>query len=101
TIAKLFSLPSRFWSLGPSLVATVFDGGRRRAVTAKAEPPYDANVAAYRESVLTAFENVEDNLAALRILAEEATQQAAATAAGERSLELARTPYTGRSTRHT
>jgi NodT family efflux transporter outer membrane factor (OMF) lipoprotein len=95
TLAKLFSLPSRFWSLGPSLVATVFDGGRRRAATAQAEAAYDANVAAYRESVLTAFENVEDNLAALRILAEESVQQAAATAAAERSLELARTRYSG------
>ena len=95
TISKLFSLPNRFWSLGPALVATVFDGGRRRAVTAQAEAAYDANVAAYREGVLTAFQNVEDNLVALRILAEEATQQAAATAAAERSLELARTRYTG------
>jgi NodT family efflux transporter outer membrane factor (OMF) lipoprotein len=95
TIAGLFSLPNRFWSLGPQLLATVFDGGRRRAATAQAEAAYDANVAAYRESVLTAFENVEDNLAALRILADESTQQAAATAAAERSLSLARTRYEG------
>ncbi len=95
TLTKLFSLPSRFWSLGPALVATVFDGGRRRAATAQAEAAYDANVAAYRESVLAAFENVEDNLAALRILDAEATQQAAATAAAERAMKLARTRYTG------
>ena len=95
TVTKLFSLPSRFWSLGPALVATIFDGGRRRAETAQAEAAYDANVAAYRESVLTAFENVEDNLAALRILDAEANQQAIATAAAERARELARTRYTG------
>jgi NodT family efflux transporter outer membrane factor (OMF) lipoprotein len=95
SLSRLFSLPSRFWSIGPQLLATLFDAGRRRAVTAEAEASYDAAAAAYRESVLTAFQNVEDNLAALRILSEESTQQAAATAAAERSLELARNRYTG------
>jgi NodT family efflux transporter outer membrane factor (OMF) lipoprotein len=95
TLATLFSLPSRFWSIGPQLLATVFDAGRRRAVTAQAQAAYDANVAAYRESVLTAFQNVEDNLAALRILSDEATQQAAAVAAAERSLTLAQNRYNG------
>jgi len=93
TLASLFSLPNRFWSLGPSLLATVFDGGRRRAGVAQAEANYDATVAAYRESVLTAFQGVEDNLAAVRILADEATQQAAAVAAAERSLALTRNRY--------
>jgi NodT family efflux transporter outer membrane factor (OMF) lipoprotein len=93
TLGKLFSLPNRFWSLGPSLLATVFDGGRRRAGVAQAEANYDATVAAYRESVLTAFQGVEDNLAAVRILADEATQQAAAVAAAERSLALTRNRY--------
>ena len=60
-----------------------------------AQAAYDANVAAYRESVLTAFQNVEDNLAALRILSDEATQQAAAVAAAERSLTLAQNRYDG------
>jgi NodT family efflux transporter outer membrane factor (OMF) lipoprotein len=95
TLATLFSLPNRFWSIGPQLLATVFDAGRRRAVTAQAQAAYDANVAAYRESVLTAFQNVEDNLAALRILSDEATQQAAAVAAAERSLTLAQNRYDG------
>jgi NodT family efflux transporter outer membrane factor (OMF) lipoprotein len=95
TLATLFSLPNRFWSIGPQLLATVFDAGRRRAVTAQAQATYDANVAAYRESVLTAFQNVEDNLAALRILSDEATQQAAAVAAAERSLTLAQNRYDG------
>jgi NodT family efflux transporter outer membrane factor (OMF) lipoprotein len=93
TLATLFSLPNRFWSLGPSLLATVFDGGRRRAAVAEAEANYDATVAAYRQSVLTAFQSVEDNLAAVRILADEATQQAAATAAAERSLAITRNRY--------
>jgi NodT family efflux transporter outer membrane factor (OMF) lipoprotein len=93
TVAGLFSLPNRFWSLGPALLATVFDGGRRRAAVAQAEASYDAEVAAYRESVLTAFQNVEDNLGALRILADEAAQQAAAVAASERSLALTRNRY--------
>jgi NodT family efflux transporter outer membrane factor (OMF) lipoprotein len=95
TLATLFSLPNRFWSIGPQLLATVFDAGRRRAITAEAQAAYDANVAAYRESVLTAFQNVEDNLAALRILSDEATQQAAAVAAAERSLTLAQNRYNG------
>lgn len=93
TLAHLFSLPNRFWSLGPQLLGTLFDGGQRRAVVAQAEANYDATVAGYRESVLTAFQNVEDNLAAVRILADEAIQQAAATAAAERSLALTRNRY--------
>jgi NodT family efflux transporter outer membrane factor (OMF) lipoprotein len=93
TLGSLFSLPSRFWSLGPQLLATVFDGGRRRAGVAVAEANYDATVAAYRESVLDAFQAVEDNLAALRILGDESVQQAAATAAAERSLALTRNRY--------
>jgi NodT family efflux transporter outer membrane factor (OMF) lipoprotein len=95
TLAGLFSLPNRFWSLGHALLATVFDGGRRRALTAESEAAYDESVAVYRETVLTTFQNVEDNLAALRILAQEAAQQAAATAAAERSLTLARSRYAG------
>jgi outer membrane protein TolC len=85
--------PSRFWSIGPSVVQTVFDGGKRRALTAEAEANYDATVAAYRQNVLTAFQDVEDNLAALRILAEEAAQQADAVRSAERSLALADNRY--------
>ncbi|HEX3557294.1 MAG TPA: efflux transporter outer membrane subunit [Thermoanaerobaculia bacterium] len=95
TLSNLFSLPNRFWSIGPQLLATVFDAGRRRAVTAQAQAAYEAEVAAYRESVLTAFQNVEDNLSSLRILSDEATQQSAAVAAAERSLTLAQNRYNG------
>ncbi|HSU83064.1 MAG TPA: efflux transporter outer membrane subunit, partial [Thermoanaerobaculia bacterium] len=66
TLGSLFSLPSRFWSVGPQLLGTLFDGGQRHAVVEQAEANYDATVAAYRESVLDAFQGVEDNLAALR-----------------------------------
>jgi len=92
-IGQLFSLPSRFWSVGPQLLGTLFDGGKRRATVEQAEANYDATVAAYRESVLDAFQGVEDNLSALRVLAAEATQQVAATAAAEKSLALTRNRY--------
>ena len=95
TLSNFFSLPNRFWSLGPALLETLFDAGKRRAVSEQAWASYDAAVAVYRESVLAAFEDVEDNLAALRVLAEEATQQADAVAASERSLTMAKNRYQG------
>jgi NodT family efflux transporter outer membrane factor (OMF) lipoprotein len=95
TLSNLFSLPNRFWSVGPALLETLFDAGRRRAQNEQALASYDATVAVYRQDVLTAFEEVEDNLAALRILAEEETQQADAVTAAERSLALARNRYEG------
>ncbi len=95
TLGKLFSLSSRFWSVGPSLAATLFDGGRRRAATEQAQASYDAAVAAYREDVLTAFQNVEDNLSALVVLAQEAREQQVAIDAAERALALAQSRYQG------
>jgi NodT family efflux transporter outer membrane factor (OMF) lipoprotein len=94
-LADWFTLPARFWSIGPMILQTLFDGGRRRGVKAQAEAAYDASVAVYRLSVLNAFAEVEDNLAALRILTDEAGQQADAVAAAERALELARSRYEG------
>jgi NodT family efflux transporter outer membrane factor (OMF) lipoprotein len=93
TLATLLTWPSRFWSIGPSIAATIFDGGTRRALTEQAVANHDASVAVYRQNVLTAFQDVEDNLAALHILAEEAAQQADAVASAERSLALATTRY--------
>jgi NodT family efflux transporter outer membrane factor (OMF) lipoprotein len=93
TLADWFTLPNRFWSIGPSLVATLLDGGKRRAVTEQARASHEAAVAAYRLDVLTAFQDVEDNLAALRILADEASQQAVAVVAAEKSLTIARNRY--------
>src|SRR6202158_3586005 len=69
--SKWLTWPSRFWSLGAAVSETVFDGGLRGALTDQARAAYDATVASYRQTVLTAFQEVEDNLAALRILEEE------------------------------
>ncbi|HSB63661.1 MAG TPA: efflux transporter outer membrane subunit [Thermoanaerobaculia bacterium] len=95
TLSKLFSAPAFVWSVGPSALATLFDAGRRRAVTAQRRAEYDEAVGAYRETVLTAFQEVEDQLVAVRLLAREETQQAAAVAAARRSLKLAESRYQG------
>ena len=71
----------------------LFDGGLRRAQTAQAVAAYDANVASYRQTVLAAFQQVEDNLAALRILGEEAEVQGEAVKSAEESLALALNQY--------
>jgi len=92
-VSGLLSLPNRFWSLGAALAETLFEGGKRRAASEQAVASYDATVAAYRESVLTAFEDVEDNLASLRILAQEADQEAKAVAAADHLLALAKNRY--------
>jgi len=88
-----FTWPSRFWSVGPSLAETLFDAGLRRATVEQYRASYDALVANYRQTVLTAFEQVEDNLAALRILSEDVEQQDAAVAAAGRSLQEATARY--------
>jgi len=95
SISNLFSWPSAFWSFGSSLLQTVFDAGRRQAVTEQAQATYDATVATYRETVLTALQGVEDNLGALRILEAEAEQQAKAVRAAEDTLALAVNRYKG------
>jgi len=92
-IAKWFSLPSRFWSLGAALPETVFEGGKRRAQVKMTEAQFDATVANYRQTVLTAFQQVEDNLAALRILAQEATAADLAAKAAHDSLTIATYQY--------
>jgi len=95
TISNWFSGPSGFILGGASALVTAFDAGRRRAVNDQAESFYDQTVANYRQSVLAAFQDVEDNLAALRILEEEAQTQQAAVAAAERSLTLSNNRYKG------
>jgi NodT family efflux transporter outer membrane factor (OMF) lipoprotein len=95
SIANWFAWPSRLWAVGPSMMQTLFDAGRRRATSEAAVAGYDATVATYRETVLTAFQQVEDNLAALRILEQEARQQKAAVASARESLDLSTTRYTG------
>jgi NodT family efflux transporter outer membrane factor (OMF) lipoprotein len=83
-----FSWPSRLWAVGPSVSQVIYDGGRRRAVSESARDNYDATVAVYRQDSLTAFEEVEDNLVALSVLAKEVEQQRTATASAEKALEL-------------
>jgi NodT family efflux transporter outer membrane factor (OMF) lipoprotein len=94
-IATLLTGPSGLWSVGASAVGTIFDVGRRRAFTDEARTAYDVQVATYRESVLAGFQEVEDNLAALRILENEATVQDQAVAAAQSSLNLSITRYQG------
>lgn len=88
-----FSWPSRFFAVGPALSETLFDHGRRRATSDIALAQYDGIVAAYRQTTLTAFQQVEDNLNALHNLDIEARQQNDATASAQQSLDLFNTRY--------
>jgi NodT family efflux transporter outer membrane factor (OMF) lipoprotein len=90
-----FTWPAGFWALGPVLAETLFDAGRRRATSESARANYDATVATYRQTSLTAFQEVEDNLAALRILQNEAQQQDQAVASAKDSLHLFTNRYKG------
>ena len=94
-ITTLISGPSALWSVGGSAIAPIFDAGRRKANVDQAIAAYDQTVANYRETVLTGFQQVEDNLAALRILENEAQVQENAVVAAQKYLELANTRYTG------
>ncbi len=89
----LFTAPSRFWSIGPALAQSIFDAGLRRAQTDQAIAAYDATVAQYRQAVLAGFQEVEDNLAALRILEEEAQVQDDAVRAARESVVLTVNQY--------
>jgi NodT family efflux transporter outer membrane factor (OMF) lipoprotein len=95
SIVNWLNWPSRFWAVGPSLAQTLFDAGRRRAGSDAAIAGYDAAVASYRETALTAFQQVEDNLAALRILEKEGKQQRDAVASAQESLEIFTNRYQG------
>jgi NodT family efflux transporter outer membrane factor (OMF) lipoprotein len=92
-VAKWLTMPSRFWSIGANASETVFDGGLRRAQTDQARAAYDATVATYRQTVLTGFKEVEDNLAALRILEQEALVQTEAVQASEQSVTMMTNQY--------
>ena len=93
TIANLLTGPARIWSAGPTATDSLFDFGRRGATVQQVEANYNAAVATYRQTVLTAFQDVEDNLAALRILSQEATEQREAVTAAEQSLSLVTERY--------
>lgn len=93
SIASWFTWPARFFSLGPTLSQTLFDKGRRKAATEVARAQYEGTVATYRQTVLTAFQEVEDNVAALRILNRELDEQNEAVASSQRALSLATERY--------
>jgi NodT family efflux transporter outer membrane factor (OMF) lipoprotein len=93
SLADLLSAPSRFWSIGGAVAQAVFDAGLRRAQTEQAIAAYDADVATYRQTVLTGFQEVEDNLAALRILDEEAKVQDEVVQGARQAVELTMNQY--------
>jgi len=90
---RWFSWPARFWSVGPQAAETIFDAGRRRAAVNQSLAAYDATVANYRQTVLTAFQQVEDNVAALRVLENEAKAEAAAVKAAQNALDISTYQY--------
>ncbi len=93
TLANWISAPNRAWSLGPSLAETLLDFGKRGAQTDQAIASYDQTVASYRQTVLEAFRDVEDNVAALRILEQEAKVQSEAVRAARESVALTLNQY--------
>jgi NodT family efflux transporter outer membrane factor (OMF) lipoprotein len=93
SLAQWLSSPSHFWAVGPSISETVFDGGLRAGLTEQARAVYDGNIASYRETVLTAFQEVEDNLAALRILESEAQVQNEAVTAAQQTVAVVTNQY--------
>jgi NodT family efflux transporter outer membrane factor (OMF) lipoprotein len=92
-LANLFSTPARVWSVGAALAGTIFDGGLRQAQDARAVAAYDAAVAQYRQTVLVGFQEVEDNLATLRVLSDESAVQDRAVQAAQLSERLALSQY--------
>jgi NodT family efflux transporter outer membrane factor (OMF) lipoprotein len=92
-LSQLFTLPSRFWTVGPTLAATLFDGGLRHAQTQAARAAYDQQVAVYRQTVLAAFQDVEDNLASQRILAQEIVVQREAVDSARQALSIVTNEY--------
>jgi NodT family efflux transporter outer membrane factor (OMF) lipoprotein len=91
--SQVLTAPSRFWTLGPQLAATIFDAGLRKAQTDAARAAYDADVATYRQTVLTAFQDVEDNLASQRILEQEVVVQRQAVDSARQALAIVTNQY--------
>ncbi|MFL9989350.1 efflux transporter outer membrane subunit [Paraburkholderia sediminicola] len=91
--SQLLTAPSRFWTLGPQLAATIFDAGLREAKTDAARAAYDQNVAAYRQTILAAFQDVEDNLASQRILEQEIVVQQQAVDSARQALAIVTNEY--------
>jgi NodT family efflux transporter outer membrane factor (OMF) lipoprotein len=93
SISKLFDAPSRFWSIGPSVSETIFEAGLRRATIDQSIANYNAGVANYRQIVLTAFQQVEDDLAQTRLLSQQIKQQQDATEAAQQAYDLEKARY--------
>lgn len=93
TISNLFSAPAFFWSLGASASETIFDAGLRRATIAQYTAAYNADLAAYKQTVLTAFQQVEDYIASLRVLSQQIARQQSAVDAAQRYLNIALARY--------
>ena len=90
---RLFTAPARFWSLGAAASETIFDGGLRRATLRQYNAQFNADVAAYRQTILTAFQQVEDYVATVRVLSQQIERQRAAVAAAQRFLDIATSRY--------
>ena len=95
SFANLFNPSSLLWAIGPTLSQTIFDAGRRASVSEEANARYDETVANYRQTTLTAFEQVEDNLIALRVLQQEAENQHQATLAAQSAEQIFNNRYVG------
>ena len=93
SLATLFTVPSLFWSVGPQLAATLFDGGLRKGQLHLSKDAYDESVAIYRQTVLTAFQQVEDQLSSLRILEQEQSVQEEARKAAQEAVDIAMAQY--------
>ena len=92
-IEDLLTVPSRYWSLGPTLAAAIFDAGAKKAAVGQAQAGWEKAVATYRQTVLTAFQEVEDNLASARLLEAAAAEQAAAVTAAAEAETIAVNQY--------
>jgi multidrug efflux system outer membrane protein len=92
-LGTLFDWPSRFWAVGPSLELPLFTGGRNRARLAASQAAYDETVANYRQTVLSSFQEIEDQLAAQRLLVAQLGSETAALTAARRTLEIADNRY--------
>jgi NodT family efflux transporter outer membrane factor (OMF) lipoprotein len=92
-ISKLFSIPALFWSLGASASETIFDAGLRRATVAQYTATYNADVASYKQTVLTAFQQVEDYIATLRVLSQQIAREDEAVKAAQKYLDIAIAQY--------
>lgn len=91
--SKWMTSPSRYWSVGPTATETIFDGGLRKSTVAQYKALYDADVANYRQAVLTAFQQTEDNLASQRLLKEQIAQQQETVQSAQRYLGVASARY--------